>query len=325
MQSNENSLTCINIYCYQLFLQNSLKTKNQDLAIQEANDVVISLTKLFTEILETNRKQKFQYPDILNKTFSWLFPQNKVGTVYQFLKILPQDNVRQMFQTLFNLYGRQNFDNTFSEVECQEQAKFIIETIYMLLQADIMDKMQLKLAAQLLSYCRIECRLQSYKPIAESFLLLYDYIKLLCQQIPSTDFQRIYSSYCERFKEIFDKYAKVVMNQSWFGNFLVLLFYLHSQLQNTTIFNTFWKQMSKASCYKSMFQLFMDSMKLAPCISSETKLFTINCCTSSRKHIILSFAQVALAAFVFYCQNVSEEEEKAEESKDVSIKSFIND
>lgn len=173
--------------------------------------------------------------------------------------------------------------------------------------------MQLQLAVQLLGHCRTECRLQTNKSIAESFLLLYDYLKLLCSQKPILDFQRIYSLRCERFKELFDKYSKNVISKPWFGDFLVLIFFVHSQLQNVSIFGGFWKQMSKPHCYKSMFLLFVESMKLAPCISAETKLFTTNCCTSIRKHVILSFAQIALAAFVFYCQNVSEDDEREEE------------
>ncbi|XP_046810107.1 protein three rows [Lucilia cuprina] len=313
LQSNENSLTYIHINCYQLFLQNSLRVQNQDLAVSEATKILENLTKLFNDVLETNKKHNFQYPDLLKKVIQWLFLQNRIGAFYQFIKYLPQNKVKEMFCALFSLYGRQTFDKTFDENESQEQAKFIIETIYSLLQLDIMDKMQLQLAVQLVGQCRTESRLQSYKPIADSFLLLYDYLKLLCSQKSIADFQQIYSIRCERFKELFDKYSKNVMHQPWFGDFLVLLFYLHSQLQNITIFAAFWKQMSKPHCYTSIFKFFMELMKLAPCISAETKLFTINCCSSTRKHVILSFAQIALVAFVFYCQNVSEDDEKQEE------------
>ncbi|KAI8117498.1 hypothetical protein FF38_13333 [Lucilia cuprina] len=313
LQSNENSLTYIHINCYQLFLQNSLRVQNQDLAVSEATKILENLTKLFNDVLETNKKHNFQYPDLLKKVMQWLFLQNRIGAFYQFIKYLPQNKVKEMFCALFSLYGRQTFDKTFDENESQEQAKFVIETIYSLLQLDIMDKMQLQLAVQLVGQCRTESRLQSYKPIADSFLLLYDYLKLLCSQKSIVDFQQIYSIRCERFKELFDKYSKNVMHQPWFGDFLVLLFYLHSQLQNITIFGTFWKQMSTPHCYTSIFKFFMELMKLAPCISAETKLFTINCCSSTRKHVILSFAQIALAAFVFYCQNVSEDDEKQEE------------
>ncbi|KAM7341680.1 three rows [Cochliomyia hominivorax] len=309
LQSTEISLTCINIYCYQLFLQNSLKAKNPELAVKEATEIVENLTKLFQEVLETNKTQNFQYPDVLKKTMSWLFPQNRAGTVYLFLKILPETKVKQMFQSLFNLYGRLTFEQISNETEIQDHAKYIIETLYILLQVDIMDKMQLQLGLMLLSYCRIENRLQSYKPVADSFLILYDYLKSLCVQQTTLDFHDVYSKRCERFKDLFDKYAKNVMNQSWYGDFLVLIFFIHSQLQNTAVFGNFWKQMLHMKCFKSMLQLFMEFMKLAPCISSETKLFTINCCTSTRKHVILSFAQVSLATFVFYCQNVNEEQQ----------------
>lgn len=312
--NTENSLAYINIYCYQLFLQNPLKSKNPKLAISEATDVVENLTTLFNDVLNTNREQKFQYPDVLKRSMSWLFPQNKVGAVYQFFKHLPEDKVRQMFDTLFTLYGRQTMDlSAINEADVQEHSKFIIETIYTLLQVDIMDKMQLQLAVQLLGHCRTECRLQSNKEIAEFFLLLYDYLKLLCAQKTTLDFQSIYSISCERFRILFEKYSKSVMNQPWFGDYLVLIYYLHSQLQNLTIFSCFWKQMHIPDCFKSMFQFLMELMKLAPCISAETKLFTTQCCTSARKHVILSFAQIALAGFVLYCQNVNGEDEKRED------------
>lgn len=137
LQNTEISLMFININCYQLFLQNSLKSKNQELALREATNIVENLTKLFNDILDTNKKQNFQYPDVLNKTMSWLFPQNKAGTVYQFIKHLPEDKVKQMFNALFALYGRQTIEkSSYSEVEVHEHAKFIIDTIYTLLQVD---------------------------------------------------------------------------------------------------------------------------------------------------------------------------------------------
>ena len=316
MQTAENGLTYINICCYHIFLQNCLKSIDLELAKKNSCEVLDNLIQIYEEILKTNEEKNFEYPDILNKSIHWLFPRNNVGAVYHLLKMLPTDKVKRMFESLFTLYGKQKIEYN---SEGQAQALIVIEAAYTFLQIDMMDKMKLQLGVMLLSHCRTESRIQAVRPIAELLHVLYDYVKLMCAQNSILNFQKLYCKCCERFLELFNKYPKIVTNQPWFGNLLVLLFYIHSQLQNNSIFSCFWREMCKPECYKSLFQLFKELMILAPCIPADTKLYTPRCCTRPRKHIMLSFAQVALTGFVLYCQNVSVEDEEEFANQDINV------
>ncbi|TMW44122.1 hypothetical protein DOY81_010799 [Sarcophaga bullata] len=306
LQTSEIGLTYINICCYHLFLQNFLKSIDLELAKKNSCEILENLTQIFKEMLKTNDQKNFEYPDVLNKTIHWLFPKNNIGAVYNLLKMLPEDKVNQMFESLFTLYGKQKIEYN---SESLQQALIVIEAAYTFLQIDMMDKMKLQLGVMLLSNCRTESRLQAVRPIAELLLVLHDYIKLLCAQNSILDFQKIYCMNCERFLELFNKYSKTITIQPWFGNLLVLLFYIHSQMQNNLIFNCFWREMCKPQCYKSMFQLFMELMKLAPCIPADTKLYTPS----------------SLTGFVLYCQNVSVADEEEFSNQDSNLANYYKE
>lgn len=313
LQSSEIGITLLNMYAAQLLLQTTLKSSDSKTALQNANDVIESLAKLFKELLDTNKQLNFQYPDILKAALQCLFPRNTMASVFKFLNLLSAAKVKKMFTSLFALYGQQTIEALPSQEEVQCHAQFIIETLHSLMQIDLMNKFQLQLTLELLNHCRTEYRLRSYQPVAEFLLTLHDYLKLLFNQKTKDAFlPSVFNARIERFKKLFDDNSKSLMSQLWFGDLLVLLCYLHSQLQNVQIFPCFWQHMSKPDCYGSVFKLFAECLKLASCISGETKLFAITCCTSIRKHVILSFAQTAISYFVFYCQNVAVNEENEE-------------
>lgn len=313
----ENENVCfklVNIYAYHLFLQNSLLSSNRQMALQEAHKVLDNLTILFQEMLEKNKQLNFQYKDILKKSLQWLFPRSGQSNSIRFFNALPTDKVLSLFESIFKLSTQQRMAALPPKEEIQQYGLCIMETVYTLLQFDINNKLQLQLSVRLLNLCRVDSQIASDKPMAEFYQLLYEYLKLICLQTRVADFPKHLTKRCDRFKELFDLHSKGIMTQPWFRDYLVLLNYLHSQLQNTTVFACFWGRMTTPHCFNSILCLILETMKLAPCITADTTLNWTSCCSSFRKHIILSFAQTALSTFVMYCQgDTCEQEDKQDE------------
>lgn len=306
LQTEDVCVTLINTYCNHLYLQNSHLQIDRQKALDELSHVVENLTYLFEEMLEKNKTLNLQYPDILAKSLQWLFPNFSMVKIQQFLNNATNDKISTMFGALFKLNAQQRIPLPAIE-DIHRKAQHIVETLNTYIMFDVIDTFQIQFCVLLMKYCRLDTHLQSDKAIAEVFLQLYEYLRLICAQKRSADFDCLIMKYCERFKELFEIYSKSTMNLCWFKDLLVFLNTLHIQMQNPTVFACFWKQMTTMSSYHAILTLLLETMKLAPCITPETKLNTFSCCSSVRKHIIFSSANIALSVFVLYCQNVKNE------------------
>ncbi|XP_075167311.1 three rows [Haematobia irritans] len=306
LQTDYVCTTIVNIYCNHLLLQKSYLQTNRHKALAEFNHVIESLTCIFEEMLERNKTHNLQYEDVLRKIFAWLFPNAILARIKQLFSTLGSEKLMGMFMALFKLSNQQKMPLLPVDA-INEHAQYIVETLNTFLLFDVVDGFQSKLCLLLLESCRHNIHLQSNEPISSIFAQLYAYIKLICVENPAPAFNTLITKCCKSFRLLFERYSKAVMSQQWFKDVLVFLSTIHNQIQNANVFSSFWQQMTNLSSYIALLALLVDSMKLAPCISSESKLNTLACCTSLRKHIILYFAQTALSIFVLYCQNVKDE------------------
>ncbi|XP_061389678.1 protein three rows-like [Musca vetustissima] len=297
LQTEDLCLAFVSMYCNQMFLQNGHT---------ELNHIVENLQVLFEQMLDRNKEFNLQIKDVLQKCLQCLFPTGYTKMQKLFSSVATE-KVARMFAALFRLQSQQRLPQPTKE-ETQQKAHFIIETLNNFIVFDTIDNFQTQLSVLLLKYCTVDSNLKSDKVIAELFGQLYEYLKIICStQRPNEGFVDAITKCCDGFKSRFEIYSKNAMNQLWFKDLLVFISTLHTQMQNTSIFGGFWKQMKHIESYQALLMFLLETMKLAPCIVAETKLNNIRCCSSFRKHIILTFANAALSTFVLYCQNCKNE------------------
>ncbi|CAD7014322.1 unnamed protein product [Ceratitis capitata] len=106
----------------------------------------------------------------------------------------------------------------------------------------------------------------------------------------------------------------MLMKERWFTDVPVVITVLLTHLQQspTTPYACFWQQMNNIECYIAHFELILGCIRLAPRIV-ETKLLKIDCCTSARKHTIVSLLITALAALASYAATADESTTEDEE------------
>ncbi|XP_073848939.1 three rows [Musca autumnalis] len=306
LQTEDVCFAFVSMYCNQMFLQNVHLQNKCKPDLKELNHIVENLQVLFEQMLDKNKEVNLQYKDVLHKCLQSIFPSSGFTKMQKLFSYVSTEKVVRMFAALFKLSTQQRMPQPTRE-EIHQKAHFIIETLNNFIVFDIVDNFQIQLCVQLLKYAHQDSHLKLEKAVAEIFGQLYEYLKIICSQKPIVGFESSITEACEGFKSLFELYSKSSMNHLWFKDLLVFLSTIHTQMQNTTVFACFWKQMTHIASYQSLLMLLLETMKLAPCIVSETKLNTIRCCSSFRKHIILTFANAALSTFVLYCQNVKNE------------------
>lgn len=302
-----------------MFLQNLLCQHNHvlmnaQLAQNHMVSIIDALKELFMRMLQCNKSDNFTYPELIADFIQYLVPK-RTTAVFNYLATLPA-NKTQMYDAFFALLKDLRTSQPSKEV-LQTHCQCHLEALAVFLQLDVSDRLQQQLALRHLRACREMSICANDKSSNYVFSLLYYLVKLVYGLPNPGEFKDIYKDLSQKLTTFFERYEEMLMQERWFTDVPIIIAVLFTQLQQypTTPFSSFWQHMNSIECYIAHFELILSCIRLAPRIT-ETKLLKFDCCTSARKHTIISFVVSSLAAFSSYAMAV---DDSAAESENLFI------
>uniref|UniRef100_A0A1A9X492 Protein three rows n=1 Tax=Glossina brevipalpis TaxID=37001 RepID=A0A1A9X492_9MUSC len=303
VQTESVSKFFIKIYSYQLYLEIGRLEKDMLQAIEESKIVVKALSNIFQEMLQRNHEMNYQYLDILTNSLQWLMPISKVNKMSILYTALPKADVEAMFKSLFQLYASQRLTikptkQTFDKhlVEC-------LEALHGLLQFDVATKLDFKLSLLLLKFYRSSSLLKTHEAIITFFQFFAEYMETLFSKNPAKDYKTIFYKRCNDLKTYFESNSKIYQSEAWFSQSIVIVSYV-----NTQLLNLLSQKIAEPRDYNALLELMAELVKSCASVN-ESRCCKVVCCSNVRKHLIIGFAQVALATHVIYAEFAEEKKE----------------
>ncbi|XP_039956355.1 protein three rows [Bactrocera tryoni] len=314
LQSEGDYKVILGMYLQHLLCQHNHVRVNAPLAQEYIADIIEALKELFKRMLQCNKSENFTYPELIADFIQYLVPK-RVSTVFNYLATLPA-NKTQMYDAFFTLLKEIRTTQP-SKEELQAHCQRHLETLTVFFQLDVPDRLQQQLALRHLRACREMSVFATDKSSNYVFSLLYYLVKLVYGLPNPGEFKDIYKDLSQKLTSFFERYGEMLMQERWFTDVPVIIAVLltHVQQHPTTPFSFFWQHMTSIECYISHYELILGCIRLAPRIA-ETKLLKFDCCTSARKHTIISFVISSLAAFSSYALAV---DDPSAESEDLFI------
>ncbi|XP_054738840.1 protein three rows [Anastrepha obliqua] len=311
LQSEGDYKVVLGMYLQHLLGQHHHTRVNAHLAQEHIACILDALKELFMQMLHCNKKDNFTYPELITDFVQYLVPK-RVSTVFNFLASLPA-NKTQMYDAFFALLkGIRTSEPTKEDVQAHSQRH--IEALAVFFQLDVSDRLQQQLALRHLRTCRDMFVFANDKSANYVFSLLYYLVKLVYGLPNPGEFKEIYKDLSGKLITFFDRYGEGLMQERWFTDVPVVIAVLFTHLQQhpSTPFGSFWQHMNSIECYIAHFELILGCIRLAPRIV-ETKLIKLDCCTSARKHTMISLVVSALAAYSSYAIAVDDTSGVSEE------------
>ncbi|XP_011183007.2 protein three rows [Zeugodacus cucurbitae] len=301
----------LGMFLQHLLCQHSHVRLNAQLAQEHIISILEALKELFVRMLQCNKSENFTYPELITDFIQYLVPK-RVSTVFNYLATLSA-NKTQMYDAFFVLLKDERTLQPSKEV-LQAHCQRHLEALTVFFQLDVPDRLQQQLALRHLRACREMSVFASDKSANYVFSLLYYLVKLVYGLPNPGEFQDIYKDLSQKLTTFFERYGELLMQERWFTDVPVIIAVLLTQMQQhlTTPFTFFWQHMNSIECYISHFEIILSCIRLAPRIT-ETKLLKFDCCTSARKHTIISFVVSSLAAFSSYAAAVDDTTQESAE------------
>ncbi|XP_067630632.1 protein three rows [Eurosta solidaginis] len=310
LQTEGDYKIILGMYLQHLLCQNNHMRTNAELAQEHIVSILRALKELFIHMLQCNKEYNFTYPELITDFVQYLVPK-RVSTVFTYLSTLPI-NKTLMYDAFFALLkGIHTVQPTKEELQAHCQRH--LEALTVFFQLDIPDRLQQQLGLRHLRVCREMAVFANDKCANYVFTLLYYLVKLFYGLPNPGEFKDIYKDLSGKLTTFFERYGDTLMQERWFTDvpIVVAILLTHVQHHPTTPFTFFWQHMTSVECYIAHLDLIFSCIRLAPRIV-ETKLLKFDCCTSTRKHTIISLVVSSLAAYSSYAATITNDNESEE-------------
>ncbi|XP_017477647.1 PREDICTED: protein three rows [Rhagoletis zephyria] len=310
LQSDGDYKVLLGMFLQHLLSQHNHMSVNASQAQEHIVRILDALKELFIRMQNCNKEYNFTYPELISDFVQYLVPK-RVSTVFNYLATLPSSKT-QMYDSFFSLLKELHAPQPTKE-ELQAHCQRHIEALTVFFQLDVSDRLQQQLALRHMRTCRDMSLFANDKSSNYVFSLLYYLVKLVYGLPNPGEFKDVYKDLSGKLTTFFDRYGEMLMQERWFTDVPVVIAVLLSHLQHhpTTPFAFFWQHMNNIECYISHYELILGCLRLAPRIA-ETKLLRIDCCTSARKHTIISLVVSGLAAYSSYALAVDDSTTESE-------------
>ncbi|XP_037946279.1 protein three rows-like [Teleopsis dalmanni] len=264
------------------------------------------LIDLFTAMLKCNTDLNFCYPKLLSHFIQYGLPK-RAFNLYDYTESL-SNTATKMFDTFFTLLAQLKTPLT-SKADAELEAQFHIKAFLDFLEFDVNSSRHHSLVMKHLRACRDITNLQSNKSMGYLFCLLYYYVKFVYTTEYTASSAFSYTELCHKFSSFLDKFGVTLIESAWskdiLAAFIMFLEKVHVYDTPTQVLPSIWLKINTVEAYVAHFQLISSLIKVAGGVT-ESSLKKLSCCSSVRKHLILSLSQFALVAYNYFIIDIRE-------------------